>query len=392
MLKKIAFFLALIISVSLFGCDRRLTAPTAKEEAAELAYTLPTVTPPSLSAGSAVLLEAESSSLLTAKNADKRMAMASTTKIMTALVALENSDPEQVVSVAADAVGVEGSSIYLFEGERITMLDLLYAMLLESANDAAAAIAIEVGGSIEGFSALMNDKADEMGLVDTHFVNPHGLYDDEHYTTARELALITAEALGNEIFRRIVSTKKHTLVAVDGNDRLLYNHNKMLTLYEGAIGVKTGYTKKSGRALVSAAERDGLTLIAVTLNAPDDWNDHKKLLDLGFDSYEAAELYAEGEFSYLQAVVGGSEAYIPLTNTEPLCTVLPRGARDSLVYSVEPYHRFEFAPISAGDSAGRLCAYLDGECVASSELVFATGTERLKTREGLLEKIKNLFS
>jgi D-alanyl-D-alanine carboxypeptidase len=226
---------------------------------------------PSVSARSAIVVEAETGRVIWAKNAHVSLPMASTTKIMTALVALENADPEKTVSIPPDAVGVEGSSVYLYEDERLRLEDLLYAMLLESANDAAAAIAIEVGGSIEGFSEMMNAKAEELGLERTSFANPHGLDDPEHYTTAAELARIAVAAMKNESFCNIVSTYKKTIPLNETEGvRLLINHNKMLSRYDGAVGIKTGYTKKSGRCLVSAAERDHVKLICVTLNAPDD--------------------------------------------------------------------------------------------------------------------------
>ena len=278
---------------------------------------------PSLSAQSAVLIDASSNTVLCEKNANERMGMASTTKIMTALVAAECSDLEKVVSVSANAVGIEGSSVYLYAGEKMTMKDLICAMLLESANDAAAAIAIEVGGSVEGFCDLMNDKASELGLSDTHFTNPHGLYDEEHYTTAYELAVIASQALKNDTVREIVSTRKLTVSAIEGNTRVLYNHNKMLSMYEGAIGVKTGFTKKTGRCLVSAAERDGLCLIAVTLNASDDWNDHTKLLDLGFENFHRVTLVQKGDICHMLPIMGGTEQFTPLVSSATISLTLP---------------------------------------------------------------------
>ena len=235
-----------------------------------------------LSAKSAVLYDPHSESFLYSKNADTRLPMASTTKIMTALVAIESASLEATVDISDDAIGTEGSSLYLKEGERMTMGDLLFGLMLRSANDAAAAIAYEISGSIEAFADKMNEKAESLGLTDTHFTNPHGLDDKEHYTTARELAIITGEALKNDTFLQIVSTKKQIITNSDGESRLLINHNKLLNMYENTIGVKTGFTKKSGRCLVGAAERDGVRLITVTINAPDDWKDHIALFDYGF--------------------------------------------------------------------------------------------------------------
>ena len=229
---------------------------------------------PSLSAESAILIEASTGDVVMEKNCDTRLPMASTTKIMTALTALSIASPETPIVTDAAAVGVEGSSIYLTEGETLTLEQMLYALMLESANDAAEAIAIGLCKSKEAFADEMNRIADEMGLTDTHFVNPHGLDDEEHYTTARELSTIALHAMQNELFRTIVSTRK-TTIPHSGEDaeRLLVNHNKLLRIYEDCIGVKTGFTKRSGRCLVSAAERDGVELIAVTLNAPNDWDE-----------------------------------------------------------------------------------------------------------------------
>ncbi|MBE6537348.1 MAG: D-alanyl-D-alanine carboxypeptidase [Ruminococcaceae bacterium] len=237
----------------------------------------------SVSAKSAALYDSSAKSFLYIKNADQRLPMASTTKIMTALVAIESCPLEKEILVSDKAIGIEGSSLYLKNGEILSMCDLLLGVMLRSANDAAAAIAYEISGSIEAFADKMNEKASELGLKDTHFTNPHGLDDKEHYTTARELALIAAAALENPIFREIVSSKKCTVKNSDGETRLLINHNKLLNMYEGAIGVKTGFTKKSGRCLVGAAERDGQRFISVTINAPDDWNDHISLFNYGFE-------------------------------------------------------------------------------------------------------------
>lgn len=243
-----------------------------------------------LSAKSAILYDPYSQSFLYSKNADARLPMASTTKIMTALIAIENSQLETLVNISDKAIGTEGSSLYLKHGESMTMEDLLFGLMLRSANDAAAAIAYEISGSIEAFAEKMNEKALTMGLKDTHFTNPHGLDNNSHYTTARELAIITGEALKNDVFLKIVSTKKHIIKNADGEARLLINHNKLLNMYENTIGVKTGFTKKSGRCLVGAAERDGVRLITVTISAPDDWNDHIALFNYGFKKLKAEPL------------------------------------------------------------------------------------------------------
>ncbi|MBP3293400.1 MAG: D-alanyl-D-alanine carboxypeptidase, partial [Clostridia bacterium] len=203
-----------------------------------------------LSAYAAILTETSTGEILYAKNANERCPMASTTKIMTAVVALEHGDLAKPVQIAEKACGVEGSSIYLTAGEELTLEDLLYALMLESANDAAAAIAYEIAGGIEPFAELMNQTAERLGLSDSHFTNPHGLDDEAHYTTAADLAKLTAYALQNPKFRQIVSTYKHQIpLRGDEGVRVLLNHNKLLRMSEDVIGVKTGFTKRSGRCL-----------------------------------------------------------------------------------------------------------------------------------------------
>ncbi|MBQ8140261.1 MAG: D-alanyl-D-alanine carboxypeptidase [Clostridia bacterium] len=344
----------------------------------------------SLSAESAVLIDADSTNILCSKNHSQKMGMASTTKIMTALVAAENFDIDKTVTVAPEVVGIEGSSIYLCANEKLTMEELLYALLLQSANDAAAAIAYAVAGSIDAFADMMNGKAEEMGLRNTHFTNPHGLYDEEHYTTAYDLAVITAHALRNEDIKQIVSTYKKTIPSSDGeNTRLLVNHNKMLKLYDGAIGVKTGFTKATGRCLVSAAARDGLTLIAVTLNAPDDWNDHTKMLDFGFGNYESLLIADVGSFAYALPVVGGEEDFVTLTNTGELRMTVPK-IRGNISCKIEAVHRFEIAPTYRGTDAGRVTYSYEGfSC--SSPLISAESIGCAKDTESFWDKLTSFF-
>lgn len=323
---------------------------------------------PSLSAKSAILIEAQSGKVLYQQNAFVRLPMASTTKIMTAIVAIESGNIGRTVSVSPDAVGIEGSSIYLYPNEKLTLEQLIYALLLESANDAATAIAIEVAGSVDAFAALMNQKAEELGLTATHFTNPHGLDNEEHYTTAYDLACIAAYALKNETFRKLCSTGRMTIpLKGDEGTRVLVNHNKMLSRYEGTIGVKTGFTKRSGRCLVSAAERDGLTLVAVTLNAPDDWNDHEKMLDFGFERYENESLAEKGGLTLPLSVVGGDTEYVLTSNTEALSAMLTK-SHGNITCRVEADHIL-YAPIARGTVVGRVIYSCDGEDIVSSDLI-----------------------
>ncbi len=338
-----------------------------------------------VSARAAVLYEPETGSFLFTKNESQRLPMASTTKVMTALVAAESCELSETVKVDGRAVGTEGSSAYLTEGELLTMEELLYALLLQSANDAACAIALHISGSIEDFAALMNEKVSEMGLSDTHFTNPHGLDDKDHYTTARELALIAAEALKNETVKKIASTYKYTSKS-GARVRTYVNHNKLLKSYDGAIGLKTGFTKKCGRCLVGAAERDGLSFITVTLNAGDDWNDHRKLFDLGFSTMEKIYLARKGEFAYSLPIIGGKSDTLELSNTDELSIIVKKG--EHIVESFPKVHRYLAAPVRSTDILGAVYFTLDGENVGSVRLYPESEVDK-KEEKGFFKRIFN---
>ncbi len=233
-----------------------------------------------------ILVSADDFSVIDSANAHERSEIASLTKIMTAIVALEVCDDlQQEITVPDEAIGVEGSSIYLKPGEVMTVEDLIWAVMLNSANDAAVALAVACGGTVENFVDLMNLKAKSLCLESTHFENPNGLPADEHYSCARDLALLSCYALSNDAFRKITSSYTHYIpYCGTENGRQLVNHNRMLKMYDGCIGVKTGYTKSSGRCLVTAAEKDGVRIICVTLSDPNDWADHTALLDMGFEN------------------------------------------------------------------------------------------------------------
>ena len=353
---------------------------------------LPILAAPSVSAKSAILIEAESGKVLYQQHAFRRLPMASTTKIMTAIVALESGDVKRTVTVSPDATGIEGSSIYLYPNEQLTMEELIYALLLESANDAATAIAIEVAGSEEAFAALMNRKAEALGLMATHFTNPHGLDHEDHYTTAYDLAKIAAYALQNPLFATICGTTRKTVpLKGDEGTRVLVNHNKMLSRYEGAIGIKTGFTKRSGRCLVSAATRDGLTLIAVTLGAPDDWNDHTAMLDFGFFSYESVLLSENGAMVLPLNVTGGTTETALAANTETV-SVLLRKDHGAITYRIEA-PQILYAPIAKGTAIGRVVWLCDGEEIAASTLVTIHDIAYKKAeRQGFFAWLASLFT
>ncbi len=347
--------------------------------------------PSDLSAHSAILTDANGN-VLFEKNAHERMGPASTTKLLTALVVAETCDPSAEVTIPREAVGIEGSSVYLCEGEVLTVEQLLYALLLASANDAATALALFCSGSIEVFCELMNAKTTALGLTDSHFVNPHGLYDDAHYTTAHDLAVIAAVALKCPLIRRIVSTYKMTipLCGTEGT-RVLVNHNKMLRLYDGAIGVKTGFTKKTGRTLISAAERDGLLLIAVTLSAPDDWNDHQKLLDYGFDAYTCATLFEQGTCIGTLPVCGGREDFVALCASRSVSVVIPK-SEAALSYTIEASGHFLYAPIASGQRVGRAVCRV-GDRVYAVDLVAASDVARyIPKKQAPWDRLLHFFS
>ena len=245
---------------------------------------------PAVSAGRGVLMDADTGELLWSRHPDDPGLLASTTKIMTAFLVCQAGDLDRPVAIPAEAVGVEGTSLYLKAGETLTREELLLGTLLQSGNDAALALALDAAGSEAAFVARMNETARAIGLQNTHYANPHGLDAEGNYGSARDLALLTVQALKNPDFRRIAATR----AAVVSGGRVLTNHNKLLWRVEGCIGVKTGYTKAAGRLLVSAAERDGRTLICVTVNDPDDWRDHAALLDWGFGQYELRSVAAKG--------------------------------------------------------------------------------------------------
>ncbi len=341
----------------------------------------------SISARSACLMEAQSGKVLYSKSADTRLPMASTTKIMTALVTLESGIAlDKVIRVPKQAVGVEGSSIYLQENEAISVSDLLYALMLESGNDAATALAISVGGSVEGFVELMNKKAEELGLTNTHFTNPHGLPDDGHYTTARELAVIMANAVKNDIFSEISGCKKKVVPKENDGVRVFYNHNRLLSSYSGVIAGKTGFTKDSGRCLVTCAERDGLRVICVTLNAPNDWNDHASLFDFAFANYKKVS------FEQIQMdipVISGVKDSVRVA-TESGIDFITAADNGEIEVKVEVPH-FLYADIKKGDMVGKAVYYQNGKRIASLPIYTTESINKKHFGFNLFEWLSDLF-
>lgn len=323
----------------------------------------------SVSAQSAIVIEKTSGRVLYSRNPDKRLPMASTTKIMTAICALESmsGNIDDVVEISASAAGVEGSSMYLETGEKMTMRELLYGLMLSSGNDAAVAIAEEVSGSAEEFAKLMNQKATEIGASNTHFTNPNGLPDDDHYSTARDMARITAYGLSNPDFAEIVATKSYKIEG-EGKayPRVLSNHNKLLGMYKGCVGVKTGFTKAAGRCLVSAAQRDGMTLVVVTLNAPNDWSDHADMLDYGFENFKYVAL-ALADTPVSSVEINGSYAeMIPVYPERDVYFPLKEG--EEIVSETEVYPEIS-APVARGERVGKISFRTDSGELESTKLI-----------------------
>ncbi len=332
-----------------------------------------------LSAQSAVVLDADTGAVRFAHNAQEVLPMASTTKIMTALCAIELGDLDRVYTVKPEYTQTEGSSMYLKAGEQLTIRDTLYGLMLMSGNDAALAVAGECGG-LESFVQRMNDKAKELGLSHTHFENPNGLDGETHHTTAQELAQLTAFALKNHDFREIVGTSSTTRAG-----RVMTNHNKMLKLYDGAIGVKTGFTKKCGRCLVSAAERNGRTLVAVTLNDPDDWKDHAELLDNAFAQYEPVTLHESGAVVGKVPVEGGTEPEVSLYADHTLEIWLTPEEKEQ-VETTYRGRRFVYAPAVQGDYYGEIVYHIGDHILRTDTLTYSKDIEQIPPKPGLLTR------
>lgn len=337
-----------------------------------------------LSAQGAAMVEVESGRLLFGQNENERLPMASTTKIMTALVAVEQGDPAQICTVSPRAAKVEGSSLYLKAGEKYTLEQMLYGLLLRSGNDAATVIAENVAGSEAAFVELMNEKAAQLGLSNTHFDNPTGLDGETHYTTAKELALLTAAALQNESFCRYFGAKDYLIAAAETHGpAYLVNKHRLLESREDVIGGKTGYTKAAGRSLVTAARQDGLTLVVATINDPDDWNDHGQLLDEGFSAYERAEVSAMILPQCVPVAGGGS---LTAKAVEEFFVTVPQGAGERLqiVYHLP---RFCYDSVGLLDQVGQASVRLDGEELARLPLLCWEKDSPAAAKPGIWELI-----
>ena len=350
---------------------KRLIAGTAAFGLAAVSF-LP-LRADALSAQRAILLDGTTGRILLEKKIDEQSLIASTTKIMTALVVCEQCNVLDRVRIPKEAVGIEGSSMYLQEGEVLTLQELLYGLMLHSGNDAAVALAIYCGGTVEGFVELMNDKAHNLGLSGTHFANPNGLDAPGHYATARDLATLAAYAMENPIFYQTVSTKSMKI-----GQRYLTNHNKLLWRVEGADGVKTGYTRAAGRILVSSATRNGRRLICVTIDDPDDWNDHSQLLERGFSEFRLRRLVQAGETLGTVEIAGGQAGYVNLLAAEDFDYALAENEEITIEMIGSG---FVYAPVVMGAEAGYAHLCVDGKSVGKVGLIYGETIEQTPENE-----------
>lgn len=344
-----------------------------------------------VSAKSAILMEQESGRVLYSKNEHKQMRIASITKIMTAILAIESGKLDDVVTVSINAAGKEGSSLYLKLGEKIRLEDLVYGLMLRSGNDAAVAIAEHVGGSEEGFVYLMNEKARELGMQRTVFSNPHGLDDhEEHYSTAYDMALLTQYAMKNEKFREISGTKRYKAKREGGENSYSYwgNKNRLLTqLYKYSTGGKTGYTKRAKRTLVSTASKDGLDLICVTLNAPSDWNDHMNLFNYGFEHYELETIVKEGKLKEIKDPFYKNQVYVPYSFRYPLTKDEKHLVKKVItLYNPPKNHDRNYVK----NPVGKMEITLDNEKIGELPLFYETPQQE-ERKKGFWKKFRDIF-
>lgn len=339
--------------------------------------------PPELSAQCAILVDGESGRVLFEKSAHQERAIASITKLMTALVAVEYGGAlEEQVTIRPEWTGIEGSSLYLKAGEIVTLETLLYGLLLHSGNDAAVALAAHCAGSVDAFVDRMNERAAELDMEQSHFTNPNGLSEEGHYSTAHDMALLARACCENEIVAKIAATRSITL-----GTRTFTNHNKLLWRYEGCTGMKTGFTEAAGRTLVSSAQRNGRTLIAVTLNAPNDWADHAALFDYGFETYPRQILCRAGKTLSRIPVTGSmvpfvgavtaQDVYYPLTAAESVRTELT-------------LPDWVAAPVQEGMVLGTLSFYAGEQLIGQTDLLAKDSVrQELVPQRSLPQRIKD---
>ena len=326
------------------------------------------------SAKACVIIDAQSGRILLSHNAEAALPMASTTKVMTALLALENVDLDAPVTCSRNAFGVPGTSIYLAEGESLTLREMLYGLMMASGNDAATAIAEHIGGTVDDFCRMMTARAAELGCKNTVFLTPHGLPCEGHYTTAYDLALIAREAMTHPEFREIVGTSRAT-IPWEGRsyDRVLNNKNKLLTTYEGATGIKTGYTKKAGRCLVFGALRDGMEIIGVVLNCWEWFDEAARLMNLAFERYEAVTMLTAGDCAGTIPVDHADGAQVNAILSADLTGVVPKGSIPQVEIDLPGTVD---APIQQGQQLGTARLVSNGVTIAEAPLTAESDVAR----------------
>lgn len=345
---------------------------------------------PQVSAKSAIVMIADTGQVLYEKNSHEKLPMASTTKIMTSLITLEEAAKDnREVTITKEMISVEGSSLGLREGDVLTLESLAKGMLAVSGNDAANSAAIAVSGSVDSFVEKMNEKAKMFGMSNTHFVTPSGLDRGDHHSTAYDMAILASHAMENEMFYNIVSKPSISVPFINPKSvRMLRNSNRLLKEYNGAVGVKTGYTVLAKRCLVSSAERNGIRLVAVTLNAPNDWDDHKKMLDFGFANCEKKVF---GDNASLQIpVVGGEKDMIDIVAQNAVTVPIKRDCANE-IHEVINIPHFVYAPINKNDVIGNISYEQDGKIIAKVNLIAGEACSEKCVKKNIFQKIKDFF-
>ena len=347
---------------------------------------------PNVTATSAIVIEASTGHVLYERNADARMFPASTTKMMTLITALESNKLDEIVTVGPGAYNAEGSTLWLDVNEKIPLGELLYGMMLISGNDGAIAIAEHVDGTVAQFAEHMTRRAHELGAVNTNFTNANGLPDSNHYTTARDLAIMTKHGFSLPNFETICATKEVSFPWIHDDTKLYRNENQMLWLYRGANGVKTGYTDAAGRCLISAAKQNGVQLIAVVLDSLYIWNDSIMLLDYGFGRVSSQTLIKSGDVVKTLPIISGRRKSMPVKTSGEI--IMPVFSGDENAYEIVYDLPNELsAPITAGETIGKIRVVLpDGREAASTDIVTTADVEQKSFFRLLLDKFKSLFA
>lgn len=366
---------AAILAVLVMGHGYSLAHTTPREQAAQSL---------SVSAGGAVLIEAGSNKVLYSVNPHRKLPMASTTKVMTALLAIENCDLDTLFTVPDEAYGIEGSSIYLEKDEQISVRDLLYGLMLSSGNDAAVTLAINIGGSVQGFADMMNERAKIIGANNTNFITPNGLHNENHYTTAYDLALICSEAMRSDDFRTIVGTTYHK-TTTGNHQRTLKNKNKILWQYDGGNGIKTGYTKDAGKCLTFAAVRGEMQLIGVVLNCYDMFPSAMKLMDYGFENYEMLKLVSADQVVGRAYVQGAKNSILAILAKEDIMIPVRKNSQDAPSVRIDINESLS-APIKAGETVGVIEVW-EGETLLARKEALAERAVSIRDMKYYLERL-----